>query len=262
MFKEAVVGTVRADWSFDVAHACQRFAGGVLEPEPDELVRAVNELRASLPVPVFQLERVVLRDRLRITTDNASHQFHALFHRQISFECHDRSVIAPRPIRWDDSNSTPDQLLARWVESYLEEFERLHVWPSPMRAARLIRHSFERPFDARRNARTVGCARSALTRSFKDAYGMSMGHYLTRCRVGAAFGPLRDPDSNVGAIAFGVGYQSTKNLYRALHELTGMTPSQVRQLTNEEAARVRDTQLRLPPPHVRTQAMKSVALSF
>lgn len=77
MFKEAVVGTVRADWSFDVAHACQRFAGGVLEPEPDELVRAVNELRARLPVPVSQLERVVLRDRLRITTDNASHQFHA-----------------------------------------------------------------------------------------------------------------------------------------------------------------------------------------
>lgn len=90
---------------------------------------------------------------------------------------------------------------------------------------------------------------------------MSMGHYLTRCRVGAAFGPLRDPDSNVGAIAFGVGYQSTKNLYRALHELTGMTPSQVRHLTNEEAERVLQSQLRLPPPHVRTTGMKSSALS-
>jgi AraC-like DNA-binding protein len=137
-------------------------------------------------------------------------------------------------------------LLAKWVTEYLEDFARSHGWPPTMRAARVIRNSFEKPLDVDRIARAVGCARSGLIRSFKDVYGMSMGDYQTRCRVRSAFGMLRAPDSNVGAAAFHVGYQSTKNFYRALRELTGMTPSQVRELRDDVAKEIVDALVQLP----------------
>jgi hypothetical protein len=68
--------SVRTQWSFDVALACQRFVGGVIEPEPEELVLAVHALVNSLPAPESPAESFILRDRLRIVTQNAADQFH------------------------------------------------------------------------------------------------------------------------------------------------------------------------------------------
>jgi AraC-like DNA-binding protein len=242
----APTGFVRAQWSFDLALVCQRFVGGVLAPEPEELIRAVDDLRNGLPVPDSQIERLVLRDRLRIATENAARQFHDQFHRHISRECAYAQPTMRRALPWDDFDCSPSQLLAQWVTGYLEEFAGSHGWPPPMRAARVIRGSFEKPLDVDRIARAVGCARSGLIRSFKDVYGMSMGDYQTRCRVRSAFGMLRASESNVGAAAFQAGYQSTKNFYRVLRELTGMTPSQVRELRDEDAQRILDNRLQLP----------------
>ena len=67
---------------------------------------------------------------------------------------------------------------------------------------------------------------------------------------GAGSGPavalLRHPGSNVGAVAFEVGYHSA-NFYRALGGLTGLTPSEIRQLPESEAATMPGT-LDLPAP--------------
>jgi AraC-like DNA-binding protein len=244
----ASIGIVRAQWSFQVALACQRFAGAVLEPEPDQLVRAVDTLARDLPVPESQTERFMLRDRLRIATENAAHQFHAQFHRYIPHRCDGGRIAVRRSISWDNFDLNSSRLLVEWASGYLEEFVRSHEWPAPMRAAHVIRSSFEQPLDTWRIARTVGCARGGLIRSFKGAYGMSMGDYQARCRIRAAFGMVREPDSNVGAAAFQVGYRSTKNFYRALREHTGLTPSQVRRLTDDAANEILKTRLHLPAP--------------
>ena len=58
---------------------------------------------------------------------------------------------------------------------------------------------------------------------------------------------LRRPGSNVGAVACEVGYHSAKNFYRALQGLTGLTPSEIRQLPESEAVRMLAT-LDLPAP--------------
>jgi AraC-like DNA-binding protein len=238
--------TVRAEWSFDLARVCQRFAGAALDPEPEHLIGAVNELANALPEPASHVERLVLRDRLHIATESAGRQFHGQFHREISSECHNGRVAISRAVRWDDFDCTPHQFLARWVEGFLRAFAQSHAWPPPVQAARLIRHAYDKPFDVRAIARTVGCARSVLIRSFKEAHGISMGEYQTRCRVSSAFTQLRIRDSNVGAVAFSVGYQSTKNFYRALRDVTGMTPTAVRELSDEGATRIANTMLRLP----------------
>lgn len=244
----APISTVRAQWSFDVSTACQRFAGDVLAPDPDQLIRAVDALAKALPVPESQTERVMLRDRLRIATASTAQQFHALFHRHIAHQCDYRWSTVRHAVNWDDLDLSSHRLLGDWASGYLAAFAESHVWPSALRAARVIRGSFEKPLDIVLIARTVGCGRSGLVRSFKDVYGLSMGEYHTRCRIVPAFRMLREPNSNVGAAAFRVGYQSTKNFYRALRELTGLTPSQVRELNDANAEAVLETRLRLPAP--------------
>jgi AraC-like DNA-binding protein len=239
-------GVVRNQWSFEVALACQRFVGGVLDPEPEHLTQAVEALAGSLPVPESQAEAFILRDRLRTAMHCAAHQFHAEFHRLIPYACEYRHSTGGERLNWDDFDVDPGHLLRQWASDYLDEFARSHTWSAPLTAARLIRHSFEKPLNLGRLARTVGCARSGLIRCFNDTFGMSMGDYHARCRIRPTLAMLREPDSNVGAAAFQVGYHSTKNFYRALRKLTGMTPSQVRQISHERVDHLLDTVLRLP----------------
>jgi AraC-like DNA-binding protein len=237
---------VRAEWSYDLARACQRFAGAIIDAEPDRLAHAVEVFANSLPAPVSQAERLVLRDRLRITLEDAAHQFHCQFHRHVPGRCDDRWRSGSGSLAWGDLDVSPHRLLREWGDRYLQDFERSHTWPGSMRAARMIRTTFAEPLQVDRIARAVGCCRSGLMRSFKAAYGMSMGEYQGRCRVRAAFDALREPESNVGAAAFRVGYQSTKNFYRALRALIGLTPSEVRGLPDADAADMVGTLLALP----------------
>jgi AraC-like DNA-binding protein len=148
---------------------------------------------------------------------------------------------------WNDVHVTAEQLLLNWVTAYLASFERSHEWPAPVRAARLIRSTFRSAWDIEQLARRVGCSRTHLIRSFKEAYGMSLGAYHTRCRTRSAVAMLRRPGSNVGAVGFEVGYHSAKNFYRARRGLTGLTPSEIRHLSGSEAAAMLAT-LDLPAP--------------
>jgi AraC-like DNA-binding protein len=75
---------------------------------------------------------------------------------------------------------------------------------------------------------------------------MSMGDYQARCRIRPAINLLRNPKSNVGEAAFTVGYCSTKNFYRALRDLTGMTPTQLRELSNEGTHKLLNAVVLLP----------------
>jgi AraC-like DNA-binding protein len=238
-------GIVRAEWSYELAAACQRFAGDVLEPEPQQLMHAVDTFAAALPVPHSDAERLMLRDRLRIATDSAAHQFHVVFHRRVRDDA--CAWHGPRQfLDWYDIRRRPHDLLGDWVSRYLQVFEISHEWTAPTRAAGIIRMSFGESLDVDHIARAAGCGRSSLMRSFKDVYGMSMREYQTHCRIRAAFNMLREADSKVEAAALLVGYRSTKNFYRALRELTGMTPSSVRQLSARDAAQMLETVLQLP----------------
>jgi AraC-like DNA-binding protein len=47
--------------------------------------------------------------------------------------------------------------------------------------------------------------------------------------------------TNVDSVARPVGYQCTKNFYRAVRRLTGHTPGQLRALPAEQAGRLAET---------------------
>ncbi len=158
-----------------------------------------------------------------------------LTHRYVRDTCAYRWTKIDTAVDWRDFDRTPSALLMAWVSEYLEEFAKSHEWPVSVRVARALRVSFNTPLNIGQLARSVGCARSGLSHSFKEAFGMSMGDYQTRCRIRPTINLLRIPESNVGEAAFTVGYRSTKNFYRALRSVTGMTPTQLRELSNEAA---------------------------
>jgi AraC-like DNA-binding protein len=238
---------MRAEWMFELAAAGQRFAGNVLDPEPEQLQLAVAALIHEVPRPKTVAERVMLRDRLRILTDAAGRQFHRQFHRYFSSPCGGDAAAGPDTHAHDLGLGVED-VLARWLSDYLSAFEQTHQWPGSVRAARHIRARFDQPLSIDDLARLVACSRGALIRSFAARFGISIAEYQSRCRVRAAFDCLREPGSNVGEIAFAVGYRSRKNFYRALQSRTGLTPSQVRDLDDEEAAHIAAYALTLPRP--------------
>lgn len=239
---------VHSQWSFELAAACQRFAGHTLDPEPEQFRLAIATFSRDLPETTTAAERMILRDRLRLATESAGHQFHAQFHRYFGRSC--GGHISPRHSWYStDDGWEIDDVLFRWAADYLQAFEKTHRWPGQVRAARHLRHHFGEPLNITQLARLVACGRGTLVRTFAATFGMSIVEYHTRCRIRAAFDQLRDPGSNVGEVAFAVGYRSRKNFYRALRSHTGLTPSQVRQLGDEErrAARI-EFLLELPRP--------------
>jgi AraC-like DNA-binding protein len=228
------VEPVRAEWRFALAEATQRFAGRAMQPEPDEFLRAVEQLIEDLPAPGSPAERFSLRDRLFVDTVKCARQFHAQFHRCFPGPCAS-GTPGWTTLVWEDVSLDPRIPLANWASAFIDEFSATHPWPAAVRAARLIRQACEKPLNVERLAHETGCARSALMRQFQRIFGMPMGRYQAHWRIQRAFTPLRQPGSNVGEIAHAVGYRSRKNFNRVLRELTGLTPSHVRALGEPDA---------------------------
>jgi AraC-like DNA-binding protein len=83
-------------------------------------------------------------------------------------------------------------------------------------------------FDLNGVAGEIGCHVTTLRRLFKDAFGMSMREYQRRVRVWKAACLFATGTRDVVAVARSIGYRSDKNFYRAVRDVTGLTPAQLR----------------------------------
>jgi AraC-like DNA-binding protein len=104
-------------------------------------------------------------------------------------------------------------------------------------------------------AREIGVSRAVMIRQFRQAYGMPPVEYLTRLRLRLGMKALRDRLVKVREAGRQAGYQSVKNFNGALRIRVGLTPSQVRHLSDDEYQAVVSRQLDLP--HVRSEASRS-----
>jgi len=108
--------------------------------------------------------------------------------------------------------------------------------PSPLlespesRAAALIHERSIYPIDVAEIARTVGCEQTRLRRAFRDRYGMSMRDFHTRCRIADALSLFLQGERKTAAVARSVGYRSEKNFYRALRDVTGKRPNELKSI--------------------------------
>jgi two-component system, response regulator YesN len=127
---------------------------------------------------------------------------------------------------------------AAWIDRFFTEFSRTHPPSTATHAARRLHQRYARLLPVPALARECHTTPVRLARDFKRQYGMSIPQYQRTLRLVEALGRLRH--EKVEAVALSVGYQTTKNFYRAFRELTGMTPTGFRQLPTERAAAVLD----------------------
>lgn len=101
--------------------------------------------------------------------------------------------------------------------------------PTWLAAARdLLEEKFDEPFDARALASAVGVHPVHLSRSFRTAFGCTMGDYLRRTRIEHACVELRRGEVVLADLALAVGFSSQSHFSAAFKRLLGKTPAQYR----------------------------------
>ena len=101
------------------------------------------------------------------------------------------------------------------------------------RAAEIIRQHSAAPLRADHLAKTVGCDPSRLRRGFKRELGITMREFHTKARIAEAIPMFAGGDTKTVAIARSVGYRSDKDFYRALRDVTGQRPRDLRLLPRQ-----------------------------
>jgi AraC-like DNA-binding protein len=168
----------------------------------DEPARVSREFLRAAPVPASRLEELVL---FGLTFETAAGGFGV-------------SLASSRR-------------RARRILRTLERKNRAHARDrfekARQAATYLLDHATER-FDVRAVAAHCAMDQTGLRRLFKEAYGLSMREYHTVLRVCRAARLFAEGTEDVSAVARLVGYRSEKNFYRAVREVTGLTPAQLR----------------------------------
>ena len=77
-------------------------------------------------------------------------------------------------------------------------------------------------------ARRVGINQNKLNRGFRQLLGVTVGDYVTCCRVRRAEQLLRDGSLSVSEIAYSVGYEFPANFATAFKRNRGYSPRMVR----------------------------------
>ncbi|KAF0095842.1 MAG: LacI family transcriptional regulator [Puniceicoccaceae bacterium 5H] len=97
-----------------------------------------------------------------------------------------------------------------------------------MHALRLIRDAFRQPLRIADIARQVGVSARRLQSSFRENFGFTMIHELTRVRVEHACQLLVDEDLKLDAVALESGFSSRFHFIRAFQRIVGISPSAYR----------------------------------
>jgi AraC-like DNA-binding protein len=96
---------------------------------------------------------------------------------------------------------------------------------SYLRSARdLMDLRYAEPLDLDQMAAEAGYSKFHFARAFKDAYGETPAHYLTRRRVERAKDLLRSANLTVTEVCMLVGFSSLGSFSTRFSELVGMSP--------------------------------------
>lgn len=191
---------IRRRWLRRVLDLTQRSIGALVAGRPPHHV--ARELLSKWPPPTTRLEEMIFYGLLFEvaagglgTTPSAARR------------------AARRALR---------KLLPRTSTQQLEMAERIE------RLARALVRHHARPLRLRDFARQEGLHETTVRRMFRQTFGVSPQEFRTRLRVCRAVHLFREETRDVMAVARLAGYESEKNFYRAVRQVTGLTPAQLR----------------------------------
>ena len=131
-------------------------------------------------------------------------------------------------------NADPRGIFRTFLTKTMPLMIEPHTSNAADRAASLVRTTPDRSWTIRELAARLRTSRVGLSRQFAATFGMRATEYLHLVRVSRAIALFRST-AKVESIAATLGYRSKKDFYGALKRWTGMTPTELRGLGNDES---------------------------
>jgi AraC-like DNA-binding protein len=237
-YNSASRSAVRPVWLDVVVAASQRVAGESQVIDPADAQPMLTAFVRALPAPASVVERLILRALLLDVAWRYGRTAHARAHRGQRGKC---SFVPIRCLErfWGAPPQDPEKAFLAWTDAYCAEFARLHPATAASRVARLIRRNYQRRWSLAVLGRRFHVTSSQLRRGFACEFGVSIQKYQQEMRVKAAIREVRK--GNIEATALGVGYKGKKNFYHAFRQVTGVTPTAFRCLSEERALHIIDS---------------------
>jgi AraC-like DNA-binding protein len=216
----------------------QVFIGAATEQQPYENVAQLHRFVERLP-PTSTRDTALLRGLLLDFSFEWAERCHDTHHRRLNLGPADRCdlrVVELTAHIWKLHRREPLAAIRVWAREIVHAFEREHPEMLALRLRDAIENGYEQPLQAL--VESIADSRHAagrLRRLFTSVIGCSAHDYLTRRRVTAAQELLRDGDDKMEVIARAVGWKSPKDLYRAVQDVTGRTPAELRAALGEPA---------------------------
>jgi len=236
---------IRPEWMFQVRSTCQQFGCQTLQADRYEFEAAVDELQQTVPAPASLQEADALKDLLKMCAIAGGTTFHQAYHRDRSdMRCINSPVEAALHV-WSRHDEDPRVTWKRWGKTFLSAFEATHPSSPGDRGAAILRARFRNPPSLSELATLAGASKTALCADFRRRSRMPPGEYLMRVRLRWFVEAVREPGANAGQLAEQAGYSSYQNLLAALRGRTGLIPSDVRRLTDNDTRELLD-KMRMP----------------
>ncbi len=219
---------VRKRWMFTLISASQRFICDAALPH-NSWQDALGRLLSSIPESRNRIEDLLLRSVLaRLVVvfarkrDQPTNQTLTMAHAVADILLNERV--------------TPQQAFLNWGR-----LASLHRRPSKHAdvASLIVRRSLFETVDLNTLAGDIGCSERLVRVAFQRAHGMSPRRYKRRTKVLCAIELLRKETWDNETVARELGFRSPKNLYRALRLDTGLTPRQIRLLSDGDLTQLR-----------------------
>jgi AraC-like DNA-binding protein len=236
--------TVRSDYMYELAGACQRFVGSSLHMEPDAFPDAVRQLTSETPIAKSRAEDVVGWNLLAAAVSRGAAAHHRWFHRCFGGRsCTFHPDALPHVESYDRDRALLS--LITWARDHAACFGRAHSWPVAVRAAAVLRSRPGADWPIERLAATVGASKATLERSFRAVYGISPHSYRSLVRMRLTAVSIRDGGCIEGVL-LDLGWRSPKAAYRAFRRAAKMTIADVRRLSDDECSLLLGGPLALP----------------
>ena len=133
--------------------------------------------------------------------------------------------------KWNESDAR--LAFRQWAAGFVEHVQREHPPSAEVRAAAIIRANPLKAWTLKALAQRVGTRPLRLRQDFQKRFDMRVSTYVQLVRAARAL-PLFRTALKVEVVAWEVGYRSKKDLYAALQRWVGLTPGELRALTDEE----------------------------
>jgi AraC-like DNA-binding protein len=232
-----------ATWVHHAATVMQHVVMHLHEAVREDFETAFRTFARELPEPRSRLEALWLHETTASLRLKAAVGLDAQHHLG-------RAACLPHFMRTASAwvgRSTFRFQIRRWLRSFLRTFDDDHGLRIPVGAATFLLRQALRQVRSEEIATVVACDLSVLKRTFQSRYQLTPNAFHQRVRTRHAATTLRASDDKVVYVAAKCGWWSAANLYAALDRAVGMTPTEIRTLSDDRFSALLEGPLQTSP---------------